>query len=160
MLDKKIKLKDVIKYIRENNNEEESGYYIEYLLEESYVSKDWYKAILEKVLKYNPKRVVDIGCCLGIFAYLFANEGIEYIGIDENTGYNRFETDKIKFIIDDYYNVREQFKNDIVISCLCVGYLIPIKDVMGKMLIVNSDNGNPIDYKCTTKEIILGGIKW
>lgn len=51
MLDKKIKLKDVIKYIRENNNEEESGYYIEYLLEESYVSKDWYEAILEKSFK-------------------------------------------------------------------------------------------------------------
>lgn len=159
MKSKEIQLKDVIKYLEENNDKEVCNEPLDYLLEESCVSKEWYEAILEIVLKYKPKRVVDIGCCLGLFAYLFANKGIEYIGIDDNLGYNRFETDKIKFIIDDYYNVREQFKDDVLISCLCVGYLIPVKDIIGKVLIVNSCNGNPIDYKCTAKEIILGGIK-
>ena len=154
-----IQLRDVIKYIKENNNEKVNGEPTDYLLEESCVSKEWYEAILEKVLEYKPKRVIDIGCCLGLFGYLFANNGIEYIGIDDNKGYNRFETNKIKFITDDYYNVRKQFKEDVLISCLCVGYLIPVKDVMGKVLIVNSNNGNAIDYKCTAKEIILEGIK-
>lgn len=152
---KEIQLKDVIKYLRENNDKEKKDYHLDYLLEESCVSKEWYEAILEKVLKYKPKRVVDIGCCLGLFGYVFANEGIEYIGIDDNKGYNRFETDKIEFIIDDYYNVREQFKDDIIISCLCVGYLIPIEDIVGKVLILNDGIETEEDYKCTAKEMIL-----
>lgn len=151
-----IKLKDVIKYIQKNNNKKVNGEPIDYLLEESCVSKEWYEAILEKVLKYRPKRVIDIGCCLGLFGYLFANKGIEYIGIDIDD-YNRFTTDKIKFIKTNYYDVREQFKDDIIISCLCVGYLISVKDVIGKVLIVNSDNGSTTDYKCTAKEINIGG---
>lgn len=158
MISNKIQLKDVIKYLKENNNKIINDEPLDYLLEESCVSKEWYEAILEKVLKYNPKRVVDIGCCLGLYGYLFANKRIEYIGIDIDN-YNRFTTDKIKFITDNYYNVREQFKEDIVISCLCVGYLIPVKDVIGKVLIVNSDNGNAIDYKCTAKVINIGGSK-
>lgn len=156
MKNKEIKLKDVIDYIQKNNNNKSKYYHLDYLLEENCISKEWYEAILEKVLKHKPKRVIDVGCCLGIFGYLFANKGIEYIGIDIDD-YKRFETEKIKFIHANYHDVKEQFKDDIIISCLCVGYLIPIKDALGKMLIMNDSKGKGKQYKCTAKEIKLGG---
>lgn len=127
-------LKEVIKYFREINK---GNYYLEYILEEGIVSKEWYESILKEVLKYKPKRVIDIGSNVNLFGYLFANEGIEYIGIDEDKSLNPIETENIKFIHSNYYDVREQFKNDICISCLCVGYLIPNKDVICKKLITD-----------------------
>lgn len=159
-------LKEVINYlykINENNPDRYYGEYktdmLQYNVEEGSVSLEWYKAILEKVKKYNPKRVVDIGSNLNMFGYLFANEGIEYIGIEVSKEALPVETDKIKFIHDNYYNVKEQFKDDIIISCLCVGYLIPVKDVLGKVLIVNHSYGTNEDYKCSALEIDIGENK-
>lgn len=149
-------LKEVLEYFKKIN---EGNYYLDYILSEGTISKEWYEAILEKVKKYKPKRVIDVGSNANLFGYLFANEGIEYIGIDEDKTLNPIETDNIKFIHSNYYDVREQFKDDIIISCLCVGYLIPCKDVLGKKLIVNHCEGHEKDFKCLAKEIDLGGNK-
>jgi len=143
-------LKEVIEYFKKINK---NNYYLDYMLEEGTVSKEWYEAILEKVKKYKPKRVVDIGSGVNMFGYLFANEGIEYIGIDNDISMNPIIADNIKFINKDYYDVKEQFKDDIIISCLCVGYLIPIKDVLGKILIVNDLRGTPGKSICIAKEV-------
>lgn len=152
-------LKYSIEYLKKINNygTDKEPYYLEYELAESPVSFEWYQAILEKVKEYKPERVIDVGSNLNLFGYLFANAGIDYIGIDINAdGCNPIETDHIKFIRANYYDVREQFKDDIIISCLCVGYLIPVKDVLGKILIVNSDDGkSEKEYKCTAREIKL-----
>lgn len=146
-------LKEVTKYFSELNK---GNYYLDYILEEGTVSLEWYKAILEKVKQYKPKRVIDIGSGVNMFGYLFANEGIEYIGIDEDITMKPIIADNIKFINANYYDVKEQFKDDIIISCLCVGYLIPIKDVLGKILIVNDSIGKTNeDFKCLAKEIKL-----
>lgn len=142
-------LKEVIKYL---SNLNKGNYYLDYILAEGTTSLEWYKAILKKVKKYNPKRVIDIGSSVNMFGYLFENEGIEYIGIDEDMMTMKpIVTEKIKFINSNYYDVKEQFKNDVIISCLCVGYLIPFEDVLGKILIVDDlKNG-----KCIAKEIML-----
>lgn len=119
----------------------------------SYENEDWYKKILEKVLDDKPKRVIDIGSNLNQYGYLFANEDIEYIGIDNSTclpsNYGIMQpiiTDKIKFIQADYKNIKDYFKDDVIISCLCVGYLIPIEEVKFKRLIINGldENNKPI----------------
>ena len=127
-------LKESIKYLSKINK---GNYYLDYMIEAGSVSKEWYEEILKEVLKEKPKRVIDIGSNANLFGYLFVNEGIEYIGIDEDKSLNPIETENIKFIHSNYYDVREKFKNDICISCLCVGYLIPEKDVMCKKLIIN-----------------------
>ena len=145
-------LKEVLDYFIKIN---EGNYYLDYILSEGTISEEWYEAILEKVKKYKPKRVIDIGSNANLFGYLFANEGIEYIGIDEDKTLKPIETENIKFIHSNYYDVREQFKDDIIISCLCVGYLIPCKDVLGKRLIVNYLE----ESKCTALEIDIGGNK-
>lgn len=145
-------LKEVIAYFSKIN---EGNYYLDYIVAEGSESIDWYKAILEKVKPYKPKRVVDIGSNANLFGYLFANEGIEYIGIDMDNSLKPIETDMIKFIHANYYDVREQFKDDICISCLCVGYLIPIQDVLCKKLIINSSTGTKENFVCTAKEIIF-----
>lgn len=145
-------LKEVLDYFKKIN---EGNYYLDYILSEGTTSKEWYETILEKVKKYKPKRVIDIGSNANLFGYLFANEGIEYIGIDEDKTLKPIETENIKFIHSNYYDVREQFKDDIIISCLCVGYLIPYKDVLGKRLIVNYLE----ESKCTALEIDIGGNK-
>jgi hypothetical protein len=112
-------------------------------------SLDWYKAILAKVKEYNPKRVIDVGSNLNQFGYLFENEGIEYIGIDDNTtlpcqyGFMQpYISDKVKYIQAKYENIAEYFKDDIVISCLCVGYQVKIDSVKAKHLIINGINEN------------------
>lgn len=159
-------LKEVIDYLYKINENNPNRYYgeyksdmLQYNIDEGSESLEWYKAILEKVKKYNPKRVVDIGSNLNMFGYLFANEGIEYIGIEIEKQNLPVETDMIKFINADYYDIREQFKDDIIISCLCVGYLIPVKDVIGKKLIVNHHEGTNENFKCTALEINLEDLK-
>ena len=127
-------LKESIKYLSKINK---GNYYLDYMIEEGSVSKEWYEEILKEVLKEKPKRVIDIGSNVNLFGYLFANEGIEYIGIDEDITCKPIELENIKFIHSNYYDIREKFKDDICISCLCVGYLIPEKDVMCKKLITN-----------------------
>lgn len=149
-------LKEVIQHLEKINQGQPNEYYLDYNIQEGSVSLEWYQAILEQVKKYNPKRVVDIGSNLNMFGFLFANEGIEYIGIEKYKENLPVETDMIKFINADYYDVKEQFKDDIIISCLCVGYLIPVKDVIGRKLIVNHDNGDHKNYKCTALEIDIG----
>lgn len=119
----------------------------------SYDILEWYMKILEKILESKPKRVVDIGSNLNQYGYLFANEDIEYIGIDIDTtipnSYGIMQpiiTDKIKYVQADYKKVKDYFKNDVIISCLCVGYQVNISDVECKRLIINSidENGNAI----------------
>ena len=153
-------LKESIEYLKKLNINNPNRYYgkekidmLDYNIDEGSLSIDWYKAILEKVKPYNPKRVIDIGSNINLFGYLFANEGIEYIGIDIYKDVEPIQTNNIKFINSDYYKIREQFKNDICISCLCVGYLIPIKDVICRRLIIDSSEGTNENYKCTAKEI-------
>lgn len=151
-------LKEAINYIYIINENNPNRYYkghdmLDYNIMEGQESLEWYKAILEEVKKYNPKRVIDVGSNINLFGYLFANDGIEYIGIDETKEAEPIQTDKIKFIEANYYDVREQFKDDIIISCLCVGYLIPCKDILGKMLIVNHHEGDGKNFKCTAKRI-------
>ena len=81
---------------------------------------------------------------------MFENEGIEYIGVEKylEKNHNPYTSNWIKFINKDYYEVRDEFKDDVIISNLCIGYLIPIKDVKAKHLIVGS-----IDEKglCSSK---------
>lgn len=115
----------------------------------SYDNEEWYKRILEKVLEDKPKRVIDIGSNLNQYGYLFANEDIEYIGIDNATclpnKYGLMQpliTDKIKFIQAPYEIVKDYFKDDVIISCLCVGYLVPIEEVQCKRLIINDFDKN------------------
>ena len=148
-------LKESIEYLKKINNygTDKEPYYLQYELSEAPISFEWYKAILNKIKKYKPKRVIDIGSNINLFGYLFANEGIEYIGIDIYKDVEPLQTNNIKFIHSDYYKIREQFRNDICISCLCVGYLIPIEDVICRRLIINSSEGTRENYKCTAKEI-------
>lgn len=148
--------KEVLDYFKKINNygTDKEPWDLQYELSEGTISLEWYEAILEKVKKYKPKRVIDIGSGLNLYGYLFANEGIEYIGIDLNLdGCKPIETNKIKMIKANYYDVREQFKDDVIISCLCVGYLIPVQDVLGKVLIKNDSTGSGKSFKCTAKEI-------
>lgn len=137
-------LEEAIKYVYEINKNcnEDEIFHLDYNIDEGSCSIKWYEAILEEVKKLKPKRVIDIGSNLNLFGYLFANEGIEYIGIDMWKNIKPIQTNKIKFINEDYYNVRELFKNDIIISNLCVSYLIPIEDVKAKHLIINSHIGS------------------
>ena len=144
-------LKEVFDYLDKINNID-NLHYLDCKLH-SYDNNEWYKKILEKVLEDKPKRVVDVGSNLNQYGYLFANEGIEYIGIDNGicfpTKYGIMQpiiTDKIKFVPLSYQDVKDWFVDDVIISCLCVGYLIPIEEVRAKRLIINGldENGNPI----------------
>jgi len=109
----------------------------------SFLNESNYKKILKKVLKLKekPKRVVDIGSNLNQYAYLFENEGIDYIGIDLwNAGrwMKPYESEHTKFIGARYEDISDWFKDDVIISNLCVGYLVNEKDVKAKVFINGS----------------------
>lgn len=153
--------KDSIEYFKKINNAgtDKEPYFLDYELSEGTISLDWYKAILEIVKKYKPKRVIDVGSNVNLYGFLFANEGIEYIGVDiGGSGCKPIETENIKYIEKNYYDIKEEYKDDIIISCLCIGYLIDYKDVLCKKIIVNSNTGTKENFICTAKEINLGGI--
>ena len=109
----------------------------------SFINLDSYEQILKAVLNLNekPKRVIDIGSNMNQYAYLFENENIEYIGIDLwnfARYYKPYESEKVKFIGARYEDISEWFKNDVIISNLCVNYLVKVEDVKAKHLITNS----------------------
>lgn len=110
----------------------------------SFCNQDSYKRILREVLKLEekPKRVVDIGSNLNQYAFLFENEGIDYIGIDlwNATRFMRpYESEHTMFIGARYEDIADWFKDDVIISNLCVGYLVDEKDVKAKHFINGKD---------------------
>lgn len=135
-------IKEVVYYLDTINDVDNPHY--NHCIEHSFVNLEWYREILKKVLEDKPKRVIDVGSNLNQYGFLFANEGIEYIGIDNSTTIpydgefmQPVITDKIKYIQADYRKIADQFKNDVIISCLCVGYLVKIEEVKAKRLIIN-----------------------
>ena len=143
-------LDDVLSYLCKINDSK----YL-FLLEDTIMNSeaelDAYKWILEQVLALDekPKRVVDIGSCLNQYAYLFVNEGIDYIGIDPgHMNLNPIETEHIQFVEKKYEDVVEEYANDVVISNLCVGWLVDESTVKAKTFIngkkyleLHSNNG-------------------
>lgn len=110
----------------------------------SFINEESYKRILDEVLKLEekPKRVIDIGSNLNQYGYLFVNEGIDYIGIDlwNACRYMKpVETEHIKFIGARYEDISDFFKDDVIISNLCVGYLVDEKNVKAKHFINGKD---------------------
>ena len=108
----------------------------------SYINVDSYQDILRAVLELEekPKRVIDIGSNLNQYAYLFENEGIDYIGIDlwnATRWMKPYESKHTKFIGARYEDIADWFKDDVIISNLCVTYLVKVEDVKAKHLITN-----------------------
>ena len=108
----------------------------------SFINVDSYEDILKAVLKLEekPKRVIDIGSNLNQYAFMFENEGIDYIGIDLCNAarmMNPYESEHTKFIGARYEDIADWFKDDVIISNLCVTYLVKVEDVKAKHLITN-----------------------
>ena len=108
----------------------------------SYLNDETYKKILDEVLKLKekPKRVIDVGSNMNQYAYMFENKGIDYIGIDlwnANRFMKPYENEHTKFIGARYEDIADWFKDDVIISCLCIGYLVKQEDVKAKHLITN-----------------------
>ena len=131
-------MKDVYRYLDTINDVEDLRYYDCKM--HSFINEDTYKKILKKVLelKEKPKRVVDIGSNMNQYAYMFVNEGIDYVGIDLWNACRTMkplENEHIKFIGARYEDIADFFKDDVIISNLCVGYLVDEKDVKAKVFI-------------------------
>ena len=113
----------------------------------SFINIDSYKDILKEVLNLEekPKRIIDIGSNMNQYAYIFENEGIDYVGIDlwnSARMYKPYESKHTKFIGARYEDIADWFKDDVIISNLCVNYLVKREDVKAKHLITNElDNG-------------------
>lgn len=110
----------------------------------SFLNEDMYKRILKKVLelKEKPKRVIDIGSNLNQYAFMFENEGIDYIGIDlwnANRWMKPYESEHTTFIGGRYEDIADWFKDDVIISNLCVGYLVKEEDIKAKVFINGKD---------------------
>ena len=108
----------------------------------SFENDDTYHKILDKVLELEekPKRVIDIGSNMNQYAYMFENEGIDYVGVDywnKNRYMKPYESEHTIFIGAKYEDISEWFKDEVIISCLCVNYLVKKEDVKAKHLITN-----------------------
>jgi hypothetical protein len=112
----------------------------QYCLDYIPISLPTYEKLLEAVLSLDekPKRVIDVGCNFNQFGYLFANEGIEYYGIDIIQWVNVIQTDMIHFIRADWDEIKDLFPNEVVISSLCIGYTAT-DDFKCKKLITDKD---------------------
>lgn len=112
---------------------------------------DTYEKILQAVLNLDevPKRVIDVGSNLNQYAFLFENKGIDYIGIDlwnANRYMKPYESEHTKFIGARYEDIADFFKNDVIISNLCINYLVNRDDVKAKHLITNILNNDSHDF--------------
>lgn len=133
-------MKEMYEYLDSINDKDDMRY--DDCKMHSYINVDSYQNILKAVLELEekPKRIVDIGSNLNQYAYIFENEGIDYIGIDLwNAGrwMKPYENEHTKFIGARYEDIADWFKDDVVISNLCVTYLVNVEDVKAKHLITN-----------------------
>jgi len=133
-------MKEMYEYLDSINDKDDMRY--DDCKMHSFINVDSYENILKAVLELEekPKRVVDIGSNLNQYAYIFENEGIDYIGIDLwNAGrwMKPYESEHTKFIGARYEDIADWFKDDVVISNLCVTYLVNVEDVKAKHLITN-----------------------
>ena len=134
-------MKEMFNYLDSINDVEDMRY--DDCKGHSFLNEDSYKEILKAVLnlKEKPKRVVDIGSNMNQYAFMFENEGIDYIGIDLWNAarmMNPYESEHTKFIGARYEDIADWFKDDVIISNLCVTYLVDIDNVKAKHLITNS----------------------
>ena len=109
----------------------------------SFLNEDSYREILKQVLLLDdkPKRVIDVGSNMNQYAYMFENEGIDYIGIDLWNAarmFEPYESKHTKFIGARYEDIADWFKDDVIISNLCVNYLVKQENVKAKHLITNN----------------------
>lgn len=142
-------LREMFKYLDTINDPKDSEY--DYCKLESYDLFDTYEKFLQKVLELDeiPKRVIDIGSLFNQYAYIFENAGIDYIGIDlwnADRRWKPYESDHVKFIGAKYEDIADFFKDDVIISNLCVGYLVKVEDVKAKHLITNELNEKTHDF--------------
>lgn len=142
-------LREMFKYLDTINDPKDAEY--DYCKLESYDLFDTYEKFLQKVLELDevPKRVIDIGSLFNQYAYIFENAGIDYIGIDlwnANRRWKPYESDHVKFIGAKYEDIADFFKDDVIISNLCVGYLVKVEDVKAKHLITNELNEKTHDF--------------
>lgn len=133
-------MKEMYEYLDSINDKDDMRY--DDCKMHSFINVDSYENILKAVLELEekPKRIVDIGSNLNQYAYIFENEGIDYIGIDLwNAGrwMKPYESEHAKFIGARYEDIANWFKDDVVISNLCVTYLVNVEDVKAKHLITN-----------------------
>lgn len=133
-------MKEMFNYLDSINDVDDMRY--DDCKEHSFLNENSYKEILNEVLKLNekPKRIIDIGSNMNQYAFMFENEGIDYIGIDlwNATRYMKpYESKHSKFIGARYEDIADWFKEDIIISNLCVNYLVNRSDVKAKHLITN-----------------------
>ena len=135
-------LKEMFDYLDTINDVNNLEY--DYCKMESYGLFEIYEDFLEAILKLEekPKRVIDIGSNMNQYAYIFENVGIDYIGIDVCKHFVPYESEHSKFIWAKYEDVADLFKDDILISDLCVNYLVKREDVKAKHLFTNSDFTN------------------
>lgn len=133
-------MKEMFDYLDSINDKEELRY--DDCKMHSYINVDSYEKILKEVLKLEekPKRIIDIGSNMNQYAYLFENEDIDYIGIDlwnADRFIKPYESEHSKFIGARYEDIANLFDEDVIISNLCVNYLVKREDVKGKHLITN-----------------------
>ena len=135
-------LKEMFDYLDTINDVNNLEY--DYCKMESYGLFEIYEDFLEAILKLEekPKRVIDIGSNMNQYAYIFENAGIDYIGIDVCKNFVPYESEHAKFIWAKYEDIADLFKDDILISDLCVDYLVKREDVKAKHLFTNSDFTN------------------
>ena len=135
-------LKEMFDYLDNVNDVNNLEY--DYCKMESYGLFEIYEDFLEAILKLEekPKRVIDVGRNMNQYAYIFENAGIDYIGIDVCKHFVPYESEHSKFIWAKYEDIADLFKDDILISDLCVNYLVKREDVKAKHLFTNSDFTN------------------
>lgn len=133
-------IEDMFKYLDSINDTKDMRY--DDCKMHSFLNDETYKKILDKILELEekPKRVIDIGSNMNQYAYMFENNGIDYIGIDlwnADRYMKPYESEHVKFVGARYEDVADFYKDDVIISCLCVNYLVKIEDVKAKHLITN-----------------------
>jgi hypothetical protein len=111
----------------------------------SYENIDSYQSLLSYIQEHLPdtKRVVDVGSNMNQYAFLFENAGIDYVGIDlwnASHWMKPYESEHTTFIGARYEDIADWFKDDVIISNLCIGYLVDVLDVKAKHLLTNRLN--------------------
>lgn len=102
-----------------------------YCLMEMYEAKtfEWYSLVSNYAKNNGNTRVFDIGACLGIQGFFFRENDIDYIPVDNyaDANINGFLDN---LIIKSYPFKIDTCSQDMLISHLCLGYLIKEDDAL------------------------------
>lgn len=83
---------------------------------------EWYWNVSELSIMNGFEALYDIGCAYGLQGDIIRQNGMKYVGVDNQPGKHMYEKDGVSYIFNEYPFKINAARNSIAVSHLCIGW--------------------------------------